>query len=184
MMIKYTKSTKKGSDNKPEIINVRDLLTTLLLSFTLAAACAEESGDQAAVMKVIDAFFTGMTAKDIAGMQEIMTEDGVLYGYRESAEGPVAFSLTHAAYLENLAAGEGIPVERIWDPEVNLHDRIAVVWTPYDFYNDGVFSHCGMNTFSMLKGEKGWKITGVVFSVKTENCEDSPLGPFEATESL
>lgn len=161
---------------------MRKSLVIILTTLALTQATAEETGEQAAVMKVIDAFFTGMTAKDIAGMREIMTEDGVLYGYRESADGPVAFSLTHAAYLENLAAREGVPVERIWDPEVNLHDRIAVVWTPYDFYSDGVFSHCGMNTFSMLKGEEGWKITGVVFSVKTEDCEDSPLGPFEATE--
>jgi len=143
---------------------------------------ADEADDRNAVMDVVNAFFTGMTAKDVEGMQEIMTEDGILYGYRDTDDGVVVFNPTHKAYLEGLAGREGIPVERIWDVEIVLHDRIAVVWTPYDFYNDGVFSHCGMNSFSLLKTGDGWKITGVVFSVQPENCTESPLGPFVAPE--
>lgn len=161
---------------------MKTTLTTLLVSLTLSTAVADEADDRAAVMDVIEAFFAGMTAKDTESMQKIMTEDGILYGYRETAEGVVVFNPTHSAYLENLAAREGIPVERIWEPEIMLHDRIAVVWTPYDFHSDGVFSHCGMNSFSMLKMDDGWKITGVVFSVQPENCEESPLGPFVAPE--
>ncbi len=156
-------------------------VTTFLFFFALTVALADETDDRIAVMSVIDAFFTSMTAKDIDSMRQIMTEDGILYGYRESAEGPDFFSLTHSAYLENLAGREGVPVERIWNPEIRIHDRIAVVWTPYDYHSDGVFSHCGMNTFSMLKGSDGWRITGVVFSVQSESCENSPLGPLESS---
>jgi len=158
---------------------MKKTVTTLLLSFLLNAASADETEDRQAVIDVVNAFFTGMTAKDVESMQKIMTVDGVLYGYRESAEGPNVFSITHAEYLESLAAREGTPVERIWDPQIDLHDRIAIVWTPYDFHSDGVFSHCGMNTFSMLKDADGWKIAGVVFSVRTDGCEESPLGPLE-----
>lgn len=160
-----------------ERIDLAKLLTAVLLIFTLVPASADETEDREAVMDVINAFFALMTAKDVERMQQIMTEDGILYGYREGEEGPDVFSVTHAAYLESLAKREGVPVERIWNPRIQLHDRIAVVWTPYDFHNDGVFSHCGMNTFSLLKGSDGWKITGVVFSVQSENCEESPLGP-------
>ena len=161
---------------------MKKTLIAFLLTFALTIAVADEADDHIAIMGVINAFFTGMTAKDIDGMQQIMTADGVLYGYREGAEGLSVFSLTHAAYLENLAGREGVAVERIWDAKINIHDRIAIVWTPYDFHSDGVFSHCGMNTFSMLKGNDGWKITGVVFSVQAENCDESPLGPFVAPE--
>ena len=161
---------------------MKKILTSLLAVLALATALADEAEDRAAVMGVIEAFFSGMTAKDIEGMQKIMTEDGILYGYRETADGVVVFNPTHKAYLEGLAGREGIPVERIWDVEIMLHDRIAVVWTPYDFYSDGVFSHCGLNSFSLLKAGDGWKITGVVFSVQAENCDESPLGPFVAPE--
>ena len=159
---------------------MKKLLFTFFAILALTIAAADEIKDRAAVMYVLESFFSGMTAKDITSLQKIMTEDGVLYGYRESAEGLSFFNVTHAAYLEGLATRQGVPVERIWNPKIDLHDRIAIVWAPYDFHSDGVFSHCGMNTFSLLNGDEGWKITGVVFSVRTENCEDSPLGPLEA----
>jgi hypothetical protein len=161
---------------------VKKILVTVLSVFALTIAVADEADDRNAVMEVINAFFTGMTAKDVESMQEIMTEDGILYGYRETDDGVAVFNPTHKAYLEGLAGRENIPVERIWDVEITLHDRIAVVWTPYDFYSDGVFSHCGMNSFSLLKTGDGWKITGVVFSVQTEECGESPLGPFVAPD--
>lgn len=160
---------------------MRKTLSILPSIFVFTVATADDNAERAAVMHVIDTFFIGMTAKDIEGMQEIMTEDGVLYGYRETADGHTMFSVTHADYLQNLANSEGVPVERIWNPEIDIRDRIAVVWTPYDFHNSGIFSHCGMNTFSMRKGDNGWEITGVVFSVQTENCDESPLGPIGQT---
>lgn len=89
----------------------------LMLVFVLTTASADETSEQVAVMRVIDAFFSGMTAKDIDSMQKIMTDDGVLYGYRDSSDGPDVVSISHADYLQNLASRDGIPVERIWNPE-------------------------------------------------------------------
>lgn len=155
------------------------VLALTLLILPVAAAIADEAEERQAVLAVIDAFFAGMTAKDVDSMRKIMTEDGVLYGYRESEEGLSIFNPTHAGYLQSLAGRESVPVERYWDPTVMLHDRLAVVWTPYDFYSDGVFSHCGVNSFSMLKTDDGWKIAGVVFSMEPDGCPPSPLGPLQ-----
>ncbi len=44
-----------------------------------------------------------------------------------------------------------------------LHGRIAVVWTPYDFHNDGELSHCGIDALSLLMTDEGWKIAGVTY---------------------
>ena len=154
------------------------LLLTILLAPLIAHA--DEAADRAAVIDVIDAFFEAMTARDVERMRTLMTSDGILYGYSESADGVQVIRPTHADYLNNLATGEGIPVERYWDPEIMLYGRLATVWTPYDFHNNGQFSHCGVNNFSMLNTDNGWVITGVVFSIETENCPESPLGPPEA----
>lgn len=155
------------------------VLALTLVLLPLAAAVANEAEERQAVLAVIDAFFAGMTAKDTDSMREIMTEDGNLLGYQETSEGLSLFNPTHADYLESLATRESVPVERYWDPTVMLHDRLAVVWTPYDLYSDGVFSHCGINSFSMLKTDDGWKITGVVFSMEPDGCAPSPLGPLD-----
>jgi len=148
----------------------------LVLQFT-QLSLAEETTDRDAVIDVVQEFFDAMTARDADKMRSMMTSDGILYGYRESDEGLQIIRPTHNAYLENLATGEGHLVERFWDPEVMVGDRLATVWTPYDFHVDGIFSHCGVNNFSMLRTDERWIITGVVFSMQRENCEESPLGP-------
>ena len=59
---------------------------TVILFFGLAitTSFADEAAEDAAVMAVIDTFFSSMTEKDTASMRKIMTEDGVIYGYRDS----------------------------------------------------------------------------------------------------
>lgn len=153
---------------------------TLVLAALLAPhlLAADETADRKAVIGVIDAFFESMTARDVDRMRSLMTPDGILYGYRETDDGLQIIRPTHADYLDNLANGDSRLVERYWDPEIMLSGRLATIWTPYDLYADGNFSHCGINNFSMLKADDGWIITGVVFSMQSENCPESPLGPF------
>lgn len=154
---------------------LRPITTVLcvLLATSLAAATAERDS----VIRVIEDFFAAMTARDVDRMRSLMSEDGMIYGYRESADGLKVLRQTHAEYLGSLATGSGKLVERFWEPRLMLHGRLATVWTPYDFHVDGQFSHCGVNNFSMLRTDTGWIITGVVFSIEVDRCTDSPLGP-------
>jgi hypothetical protein len=157
------------------------LIITLCLHLSLTTA-ADEATDRDAVIQAIDDFFAAMTARDVDKMRSLMTPDGIIYGYRETAEGLQVVRPTHSAYLENLATGEGTLVERYWNPKIMIYDRLATVWTPYDFHVDGIFDHCGVNNFSMLRTDHGWVVAGVVFSIESETCEESPLGPFSSTE--
>jgi hypothetical protein len=68
-------------------------------------------------------------------------------------------------------------LERMWEPVVQVHDRVAMVWTPYDFYLNGAFSHCGTDVFTLLKESEGWKIASITYNVVREGCPTSPLGP-------
>ena len=151
------------------------LLVTLLIP---AFAWGDEAQDRDDVIATVQAFFDAMTARDVEHMRTLMTPDGIIYGYLENEEGLQVIRPTHADYLENLATGEARLVERFWDPDVMVYGRLATIWTPYELYADGEFSHCGVNNFSMLKMDTGWVITGVVFSIEGE-CAPSPLGPFE-----
>ena len=156
---------------------MRRFLPMALLAGWSVAAAADAPADRAAVLDVITRFFEAMTARDVAAMASMMSEDGIIYGYREGDDGLQVIRRPHAAYLESLAGGQGRIVERFWDPQVMVHDRLATAWTPYDFHVDGEFSHCGVNNFSLLKTDAGWIITGVVFSIEAD-CGPSPLGPF------
>ena len=64
----------------------------------------------------------------------------------------------------------------MWDPMVQVQDRVAMVWAPYDFHLDGEFSHCGIDVFTLLKGAEGWQVTSITYNVVREGCPPSPLG--------
>ena len=160
---------------------MKKFLLTLLFCVTpfSIGAFADEADEKAAVVEIVRVFFEAMTAKDVEQSSAVMTADGVLYGYRENDDGMQINRSTHASFLEGLATGQNVLIERFWDPTVLLHDRMAVVWTPYDLFIDGEFSHCGIDNFSLLKTEEGWKITGIVYSMEPDGCAASPLGPLQ-----
>ena len=145
----------------------------------IAPALADETGERDAVVQVVQEFFDAMTDRNVERMNSLLTHDGILYGYREAPDGLSILRRPHQAFIAGLAEGDSKVVERFWEPQVLLHGRMAAVWTPYDLYVDGEFSHCGIDNFSLMKTDQGWMITGVVFSMETDNCAASPLGPLQ-----
>ena len=154
------------------------LLIMLVMLMPITTVMADETEDHKAVIQLLDDFFDAIKAREFERMRTMMTPDGILYGYREATDGLQVVRRTHTEFIDSLASAEARMVERIWAPEVMLEGRLATVWTPYDVYRDGVFSHCGINNFSMLKTDDGWVIAGVVYSMQLDDCEESPLGPY------
>jgi hypothetical protein len=48
---------------------------------------------------------------------------------------------------------------------------MAAAWTPYRFYRNGEFSHCGVNSFQLVKMAEGWKIVYIIDTRRKEPCE-------------
>ena len=155
-------------------------LTALLVLLPLVAS--GDDTDREAVIGTLDEFFDAITAKNIERMRDLMTDEGIIHGYRDGPEGVQVNARTHEQFIEGVRSSESVLVERYWDPQFTFNDRMATVITPYDVYIDSQFSHCGTNSFSMLKTDDGWIIAGVVYSILVEECEESPLGPFSSDE--
>lgn len=158
------------------MLRLRNQLPTLLALLLLVPA-ANAGTDTA--LEAVETFFTAMAENNWSLAEPVMIDDAVLYGYRLE-DGEVQLSRTTAGdYLKSAATRDARMLERIWDVEILEHDRLATIWTPYDFYLDGKFHHCGRNSFSLIRNADGWRIASIVYSMLTENCEPSPLGPPE-----
>ena len=48
--------------------------------------------------------------------------------------------------------------ERIAFNTVKIDADLASVWTPYQFYFNGKFSHCGVNSFQLVRLNGEWTI--------------------------
>jgi len=149
------------------------LLTTAILHAPIAA---QTSADHDAILKTVQAFFDTMTAKDVEEARKILMPQGRFHAVR-MRDGNIR-SFSNEEYLADLQAGKRMLRERMWNPEVRVHGAIATVWTPYDFWIDGKFSHCGIDAFDLVKTDEGWKLAGGSYTLE-DKCAASPLGPLK-----
>lgn len=161
---------------------MRGLFSVLLVVQLSAIAAAQgpsaEAIERAAVVKTVQAFFDTMAAKDVEGARRILMPRAAFHAVRQRDGKPVIRAFTTDEYLEDLAGMKPAVRERMWSPDVRLRGSIATVWTPYDFWTDGKFSHCGIDAFDLIKTDEGWKISGGAYTVEA-TCEPSPLGPLK-----
>jgi hypothetical protein len=66
---------------------------------------------------------------------------------------------------------KGAADEQIVFETVKVDDDLAMVWTPYRFIFNGKFSHCGVNSFTLVKLNGEWKINYVIDTRRKEKCE-------------
>jgi hypothetical protein len=64
--------------------------------------------------------------------------------------------------------------ERLWEPQVHVDGAIATLWAPYDFHLGERFSHCGHDAFQLARGDRGWYVTGLTYTVRTAGCTGPP----------
>ncbi|GAB0156318.1 hypothetical protein CHRYSEOSP005_15820 [Chryseobacterium sp. Alg-005] len=62
--------------------------------------------------------------------------------------------------------------ERITIEAIHTDGNLASVFTPYQFYYKGKFSHCGANSFQLVKQNNEWKIQYLIDTRRKENCRE------------
>ncbi len=155
------------------------VLTVRLLAAEGPPQSGSASGaEEALVLAAVQQFFDGMATGDATLVGEVVVPEGQFFSIRyENAESFTTRTSTNQEFLDRLAAGGTDLLERMWDPTVMIHGRLATVWTPYDFHRDGDFSHCGVDSFNLVRTEEGWKIANGAYTVEPSDCAPSPLGP-------
>ncbi|MEF9479421.1 hypothetical protein OWR28_18220 [Chryseobacterium sp. 1B4] len=62
--------------------------------------------------------------------------------------------------------------ERIIIEAVHTDGNLASVFTPYSFYLKGKLSHCGANSFQLVKQNNEWKIQYIIDTRRKDNCKE------------
>ncbi len=148
-----------------------------------AATPSPDPGERAAVLAVVQKFFDAMTARDVAASRATLLPDGQWHIVRNDPAGVSLRRRTHEEYLARMPESKELLVERTWDATVMVHDRIAMVWAPYDFHRDGKFSHGGIDLFTLVRTGDGWKIATLVFTIEPNPTAKNPAGPLPATSA-
>ena len=150
----------------------RYLLLAALTAFTLpAAAQAQDSAAEKEVYGIVEKFFTGFNAKDTTAMRATLFDDVKLVTTFTNQQGqPVARAEPVSGLMNAIGSAQGKLYEKIFDPEIEVEDGLANVWVKYEFYVDDKFSHCGIDSFLLVKTDGGWKIASLADTRKRQGC--------------
>ena len=60
--------------------------------------------------------------------------------------------------------------EKIIFDVVKVDGPLSIAWTPYNFYYKGQFSHCGVNSFQLVRFNGEWKIQYIIDTRRKQGC--------------
>ena len=143
-----------------------------LLTLTLLLSCHSLSAQQP--KEVIDIFFEAFHQKDTTSLKDFFTINARLASVQNSLNGVRTKEESVEDFIQAIGS---IPDDLSFEERLlgfNVVDAIGMtlVFTPYEFYVNGIFSHCGTNVFTLVEKESKWKILAL-YDTRNKTCEFS-----------
>lgn len=173
MFLNFGKSSKLHAQFN--LSSMKFQFTILLMLLTILSSTAQQAAETEVKQVVID-FFKGFHQKDSVAITKTLLEDFSLGTIGKNKEGAVVFKETASAdFIKNIVTipDEVVFEEKLLSYQVAVDKYMANVWTPYEFWLNGKFSHCGVNSFHLMKTTEGWRILSIVDTRYRKDCSNS-----------
>jgi len=134
------------------------------------AQTAEDS-----VKAVVNKMFDAMRASDAVMLQSVFGDSALLQTISRNKEGK---TVVRNESVKDFAASissapKGSLDERISFETIKIDGPLASVWTPYSFYYNGKFSHCGVNSFQVVRLNGEWKLQYIIDTRRKAGCVEN-----------
>ncbi len=143
-----------------------------ILTLAFANTCFSQSDEQK-VTERVQQLFTAMFNGDSTGARSCFTEKAIMQtiGFDKSGNSIVQTGSLDAFTSFVGKQSKGAADERIKFEGIKIDGDMAMVWTPYEFYYQQKFSHCGVNSFMLFRNNGEWKINYIIDTRRKENCK-------------
>ncbi len=117
-------------------------------------------------------FFDGMAANDPKLMGDVLLPDGTNASVRTDAAGAPRIRVAQQKQFH------GATAERRQIPGAHVGPRghppraTGGGLGAYEFQLNGKTTHCGVDVFNLLKGDGGWKIASISWTVEPDACAE------------
>jgi len=137
-----------------------------LLAFNAKAQSAEDS-----VKTTINKLFAAMKNGDSKALVECFSDSAILQTVAEK-NGNVSIQTEPVKDFADFIGTqkEGDADERITFDMLRVDGALAIAWTPYKFYYKGNFSHCGVDSYQLVRINGEWKIQYIIDTRRKANC--------------
>lgn len=145
-------------------------LLPIIFFATSTNVVAQEAVDS--VRQVVSSFFLAMRNTDTSQLRQLLSPQIIFQTVKPHRDGSVTIENESVDnFLKSIASLKvGQADERIEFSGIHIDENLAAVWTPYQFYFNGHFSHCGVNSFTLIRSKGQWKIQYIVDTRRKLNC--------------
>ena len=145
------------------------LTSAICVSSFIQAQTTEDS-----VKAVVNQLFTAMRNVDGAMLRDAFADSAILQTVAQRRTDGVIFIRSEkiSDFEKSISSAKKDSLdERIVFETVKIDGSLASVWTPYKFYYAGKFSHCGANSFQLVRINGRWKIQYLIDTRRRQGCE-------------
>lgn len=152
---------------------MRYLKTILPAFFLVQLAAPAFAQEEKEVEKVIASLFEGMKTKNTELLKAAFHLEASMQTVIAGETGAKLGSNSVQDFVNRIAnTPETTQLdERILEYQIKIDGDMAAAWTPYRFYVNDSFSHCGVNSFQLIKTAEGWKITYIIDTRRKQGCD-------------
>jgi hypothetical protein len=146
------------------------LITLFIIVFGFAG---NAQGAEDSVKATINTLFAAMKSADAALLKSVFSDSALLQTIARDKEGKTVIRTESANDFAALVGTlkKDSADERISFETVKIDGPLAIVWTPYNFFYNGKFSHCGVNSFQLVRFEGIWKIQYLIDTRRRAGCK-------------
>ncbi len=125
------------------------------------------------VKAAVNQLFTAMKNADGVMLKNSFTDSALLQTIVTNKEGKIIVMTESIAGFVDFINKEapGNADERIVFESIKIDGPLAMAWTPYEFYYQAGFSHCGVNSFQLVKQAGVWKIQYIIDTRRKKACQ-------------
>ncbi len=118
-------------------------------------------------------FFKAFHAQDTVKLKSFAAEGMKLQSVSLDTEGNT--KITSEDFSQFIKSIASIPADASFEEKLHAfrieqNGLLATVTTPYSFYYNGNFSHCGVNSFQLVCFSGEWKIVYLIDTRTKEDC--------------
>ena len=156
---------------------MKKLILLFLITLSIKSFAQEMyNQDKKEVLQKVQQFFDALEKQDTVLFKSILLTNGQVWAISEKENAAKYFMGQFSDFMKTLINPARIIQERMLSSEVKIHNRIAMAWVPYTLNISGKFSHCGVDLFTMLKTNEGWKIATAAYTIE-QDCSRSGSSP-------
>ena len=146
-------------------------LFSLILTLCTLNCFAQD--DESAIKTVINKMFDGMRKTDSSLIRSAFAPKAILQTIAKTKEGKV---LVRSEVVDSFIMAVTRPHKEVYDERitfdlVKVDAELAIAWTPYQFFINEKLSHCGVNSFQLVKIDGQWKIQYLIDTRRRQDCK-------------